>query len=118
MTYVKGRGRRFWLPASLAVAVVAITAAVMATAAMGRSTATPIKFAIMSDCGGAFAANYEQDIGGAITAISQFGGAKPNNPNSLRQVGTAGRSVAIRSSSWASAARTTRLTRPSRRPSG
>ena len=35
----------------------------------------------MSDCGGAFAANYEQDIGGAITAVSQFGGAKPNNPN-------------------------------------
>ena len=35
----------------------------------------------MSDCGGAFAANYQQDIGGAITAVSQFGGAKPNNPN-------------------------------------
>ncbi len=81
MTYVKRRGRRVWLTASLAVAVVAIGAAVTATAAIGKSTATPIKLAIMSDCGGAFAANYEQDIGGAITAVSQFGGAKPNNRN-------------------------------------
>ena len=81
MTYVKRRGRRLWLTASLAVAVVAIAAAITATAAIGKSTATPIKFAIMSDCGGAFAANYEQDIGGAITAVSQFGGAKPNNQN-------------------------------------
>ena len=56
-------------------------AATTATAAVGKSTATPIKFAILSDCGGAFAANYEQDIGGAITAISEFGGAKPNNKN-------------------------------------
>ncbi len=81
MTYVKRKGRRVWLPASLAVALVAIAAAVTATAAIGKSTATPIKFAILSDCGGAFAANYQQDIGGAITAVSQFGGAKPNNPN-------------------------------------
>src|SRR6476620_902240 len=74
-------GRRFRLPLALAMAGVAVFAATTATAAVGKSTATPIKFAIMSDCGGAFAANYEQDIGGAITAIAQFGGAKPNNPN-------------------------------------
>ena len=56
-------------------------AATTATAAVGKQAATPIKFAILSDCGGAFAANYQQDIGGAITAISEFGGAKPNNKN-------------------------------------
>ena len=79
MIHSKVPGRRLLL--GLAMAVVAVVATTTATAAVGKATATPIKFAIMSDCGGAFAANYEQDIGGAITAVSQFGGAKPNNPN-------------------------------------
>ncbi len=74
-------GRRARLPLLLALAGVAVVAATTATAAVGKSAATPIKIAIMSDCGGAFAANYQQDIGGAITAISEFGGAKPNNKN-------------------------------------
>ena len=74
------RRRRLWLPAGV-LAVGAVTAAVFAATALGRSAATPIKIAILSDCQGAFAANYEQDIGGAISAIAQFGGAKPNNPN-------------------------------------
>ena len=74
-------GRRTRLPLLLALAGVAVVAATTATAAVGKSTATPIKIAIMSDCGGAFASNYQQDIGGAITAISEFGGAKPNNKN-------------------------------------
>jgi branched-chain amino acid transport system substrate-binding protein len=79
MIHSRVPGRRLLL--GLAMAVVAVAATTTATAAVGTATATPIKFAIMSDCGGAFAANYEQDIGGAITAVSQFGGAKPNNPN-------------------------------------
>ena len=74
-------GRRWRLPLVLAVAGIAVVTATTATAAVSRQTATPIKIAIMSDCGGAFAANYQQDIGGAITAISEFGGAKPNNKN-------------------------------------
>src|SRR5215470_5165198 len=73
--------RRLRLSHVLALVGVAVVAAATATAAVGKTTATPIKIAIMSDCGGAFAANYQQDIGGAITAISEFGGAKPNNKN-------------------------------------
>ena len=64
MIQSKVPGRRLLL--GLAMAVVAVVATTTATAAVGKATATPIKFAIMSDCGGAFAANYEQDIGGAI----------------------------------------------------
>ncbi|PWU25475.1 MAG: hypothetical protein C5B48_01090, partial [Candidatus Rokuibacteriota bacterium] len=59
----------------------AVTAAVFAATALGRTTASPIKIAILSDCQGAFAANYEQDIGGAITAFAQFTGAKPKDKN-------------------------------------
>ena len=80
MTQVRRRGRRFLLPAGLVVSA-AVVLGITATAAVGKPTATPIKFAIMSDCGGAFAANYQQDIGGAITAVAEFGGAKPNNKN-------------------------------------
>jgi branched-chain amino acid transport system substrate-binding protein len=81
MIHTKLPGRRFRLPLVLAMAGIAVVAATTATAAVGKASATPIKIAIMSDCGGAFAANYQQDIGGAITAISEFGGAKPNNKN-------------------------------------
>ena len=77
MIQAKVPGRR-WLPLGLALVAIALVTAATATAAAGKSSATPIKFAIMSDCGGAFAANYQQDIGGAITAVSEFGGAKPN----------------------------------------
>src|SRR6266446_4874705 len=84
MTHVRSRGRRFLLSAVLAVVVVA---AIAAATAAGRSTgvakaaATPIKIAILSDCQGSFASNYEQDIGGAITALAQYAGVKPKNPN-------------------------------------
>jgi len=81
MIHSRQLGRRWRIPRGLALAVVALVAVATATAAAGNSSATPIKIAIMSDCGGAFAANYQQDIGGAITAISEFGGAKPNNKN-------------------------------------
>ena len=67
MIHLKLPVRRYRLPLVLAMAGIAVVAATTATAAVGKSTATPIKIAIMSDCGGAFAANYQQDIGGAIT---------------------------------------------------
>src|SRR6267154_1342897 len=73
-----GMRRRRLIPfAALAV----LTAAIAASAATAKTSATPLKIAIMSDCQGAFAANYEQDIGGAITALAQYAGVKPKNPN-------------------------------------
>jgi branched-chain amino acid transport system substrate-binding protein len=75
-----GKRRHTWVAAGV-LAAGACAAAVFAATALGRTTATPIKIAILSDCQGAFAANYEQDIGGAITAFAQFAGAKPKNKN-------------------------------------
>ena len=71
---------RLWLSAG-GLALGAVVAAVFSATAVGRPSATPLKIAIMSDCQGAFAANYEQDIGGAITAFAQYAGVKPKNPN-------------------------------------
>src|SRR2546430_15626204 len=84
MTSVRKKGRRFWLPAALSILAAALVATVWVTVAAGRSsksTASTIKIAILSDCQGAFASNYEQDIGGAITALAQYAGVKPKNPN-------------------------------------
>jgi branched-chain amino acid transport system substrate-binding protein len=80
MSERKRRGRGLWLSAA-SLAVLAATAAVIAPAATGRSTASPIKIAILSDCKGAFGAFYDSDIGGAIAAFSQLAGAKPKDPN-------------------------------------
>src|SRR6266550_2161492 len=83
MTYVRTKSRRFWLPAALTILVVlaATLAATVPAGKASKSAASPIKIAILSDCQGAFASNYEQDIGGAITALAQFAGTKPKNPN-------------------------------------
>src|SRR6266576_6730978 len=82
MTYVRRKGRLFWLPAALTVLVVlAGTLAATVPAGNASKAASPIKIAILSDCQGAFASNYEQDIGGAITALAQYAGVKPKNPN-------------------------------------
>jgi branched-chain amino acid transport system substrate-binding protein len=83
MTYVKRKGRHVWLPVS-AIVLIAVLAAVMwgvGTGSASNNAASPIKIAILSDCQGAFASNYEQDIGGAITALAQYAGAKPKNRN-------------------------------------
>src|SRR5262245_19709397 len=64
---------------ALAAAVVAGVAAWLAAGV--SAAATPIKIAILSDCKGAFGAFYDQDIGGAIAAFSQYAGARPKNPN-------------------------------------
>ena len=58
MIHSRVPGRRLLL--GLAMAVVAVAATTTATAAVGTASATPIKFAILSDCGGAFAANYHR----------------------------------------------------------
>lgn len=55
------------------------TAATMATAS--TTAASPIKIGILSDCQGAFGAQYNADIGGAIAAFTQFAKAKPKDPN-------------------------------------
>jgi branched-chain amino acid transport system substrate-binding protein len=84
MTYVRRKSRRYWLPAGFTILAALFAATVWATVAAGnssKSAASPIKIAILSDCQGAFASNYEQDIGGAITALAQYAGAKPKNAN-------------------------------------
>src|SRR2546430_7668501 len=83
MTYVRKKGRRFWLPAGLSILAAALAATMWVTVAAGRSstsTASTIKIAILSDCQGAFASNYEQDIGGAITPPAPNAGAEAEEP--------------------------------------
>src|SRR2546430_6183285 len=84
MTYVRKKGRRFWLPAALSILAVALVATVWVTVAAGRSsksTASTIKIAILSDCQGAFASNYEQDIGGGVTPPPPNAGGEAEKPN-------------------------------------
>jgi branched-chain amino acid transport system substrate-binding protein len=84
MTYVRRKGRRYWLAGSLIVFAAAVSATMWGMVGSGkasRSAASPIRVAILSDCQGAFASNYEQDIGGAITALAQYAGVKPKNKN-------------------------------------
>jgi branched-chain amino acid transport system substrate-binding protein len=68
------------------IAVLATTvAAIAAAAALAHSTsATPIKIAVMSDCQGAFGSFDNQDLAGVVTAMSQFAGGHPKNPNKPR----------------------------------
>jgi len=84
------RRLRITLPAAL-LAVIAAT--VLTAGASGKSAATPIKIGILSDCQGAFGAFDNQDLGGAVAALSQYAGAKPKNPN-LPRAGFTGASVA------------------------
>ena len=60
--------------------------AVGATIGTSGALATPaqsseVRFAIMTDCKGAFAFGYEVDTAGTIAALSQYAGAKPKNKN-------------------------------------
>ena len=75
--FVAGAGALF------AIAVVALVAsgALAANTGNARASATPIKIGIVSDCQGAFGSFYNQDLGGAIAAFSEYAGAKPKNPN-------------------------------------
>lgn len=67
------RGRKV---AATIVGVAALGAALTASVAVGKSSAAPIKVAILSDCKGAFGAFYEQDIGGAQAAFANYAGGK------------------------------------------
>ena len=67
------RGRKI---AATIVGVAALGAALTASVAVGKSSAAPIKVAILSDCKGAFGAFYEQDIGGAQAAFANYAGGK------------------------------------------
>ncbi len=75
------RGR--WKLVPLA-AVIVIAAAYVATTATARSTATPIKIGVLSDCQGAFGSFDNQDLAGVVTAMSQFAGGHAKNPNKPR----------------------------------
>jgi len=66
----------------LLITVVMVAIAVAATAAVaasGTKAASPIKIGILSDCHGAFGAQYDADIGGAIAAFVTYAGAKAND---------------------------------------
>ncbi len=79
---IQTRKRGYWFRLGVGVATLAIVGVgAFAATAGGRTTATPIKIAVLSDCKGAFGAFYDSDIGGAIAAFAQFTGAKPKNPN-------------------------------------
>ena len=61
-----------------------------AVAPRSGGSGTPIKIAIMSDCQGAFGSFDNQNMAGAVAAISQFAGAKPKNPNKPKDGFTGG----------------------------
>src|SRR5947209_4740556 len=51
---------------------------------------TPIKIGVLSDCQGAFGQFDNQDLAGVVSAISQFAGGHPTNPNLPRAGWTGG----------------------------
>jgi branched-chain amino acid transport system substrate-binding protein len=61
-----------------------------AVAPRSGGSGTPIKIAIMSECKGAFGAFDKQNMAGAVSAISQFAGAKPVDPNDPKKGFTGG----------------------------
>src|SRR5436305_1595051 len=72
--------KRRWKLVPLA-ALAVLVAAVATSAATARSSATPIKLAVLSDCQGAFGSFDNQDLAGVVTAMAQFAGAKAKDPN-------------------------------------
>ena len=81
--------KRKWRLIPLA-ALAVVAAAVVAATATARTSATPIKIAVLSDCQGAFGSFDNQDLAGVVTAMSQFAGAKAKNPNKPRDGWTGG----------------------------
>ena len=71
------RVRRWKLVLPLGAVVIAATALV--SSSLAASGAREVRVAIMSDCKGAFGANYENDIGGAQAAFAQYAGGKPTS---------------------------------------
>ena len=82
--------KRRWKLVPLA-AVAGLTAVFAASGATGKGAAgTPIKIAVMSDCQGAFGSFDQQDLAGVVSAMSQYAGAKPVDPNNPRKGWTGG----------------------------
>jgi branched-chain amino acid transport system substrate-binding protein len=81
--------RRRWKLVPFAL-VGLVTAALAATVATARPSATPIKIGVLSDCQGAFGSFDNQDLAGVVTAMSQLAGAKAKNPNKPRDGWTGG----------------------------
>ena len=71
--------RRWKLLLPLALLVVVATTITSGAVASPWATGGDVKFAIMTDCKGAFAFGYEVDTAGTIAALSQYAGAKPKN---------------------------------------
>src|SRR5258708_30116011 len=82
-----GMRRRKLIPFAVLAVLVAATAASAATATNKAST---IKVAVLSDCQGAFGSFDGQDLAGVVSAMSQYAGAKPVNPNDPRKGWTGG----------------------------
>src|SRR6266536_329547 len=82
-------GKRRWKLIPFAV-VAALVAAFAVSSATARTTASTIKIAVLSDCQGAFGAFDNQDLAGAVAAMSEYAGAKPKNPNKPRDGWTGG----------------------------
>jgi branched-chain amino acid transport system substrate-binding protein len=68
----------------LTLAAIAAFASALAVSAAAKPTASTIKIAVLSDCQGAFGAFDNQDLAGVVAAMSEYAGAKPNNPNKPR----------------------------------
>src|SRR6478736_5713508 len=83
--------KRRWKLVPLAAAVL-VAAALLAAAATARTSATPIKVGVLSDCQGAFGSFDNQDLAGVVTAVTQFAGGHPRNRNNPR-AGWAGASI-------------------------
>src|SRR6478752_6755152 len=81
--------KRRWKLVPLAASVL-VAAALVATTATARSSASTIRIAVLSDCQGAFGSFDNQDLAGVVTAMSQFAGAKAKNPNKPRDGWTGG----------------------------
>jgi len=71
------RVRRWKLVLPLGAVMIAATALV--STSLAASEAREVRVAIMTDCKGAFAAHYENDIGGAQAAFAQYAGGKPKS---------------------------------------
>ncbi len=84
MSPFKWRGRQLVLPLAAAVIVVAVGAA-GALASSSKTAASTIKVAVLSDCQGAFGSFDGQDLAGVVSAMSQYAGAKPVDPNNPRK---------------------------------
>src|SRR3954449_12772233 len=82
-----GMRRRTLIPF---VALAVVTAAIAASATARTSAGTPIKVAVLSDCQGAFGAFDNQDLAGVVSAMSEYAGAKPKDPNKPRSGWTGG----------------------------